>query len=130
MNTSAPSCRARDNCRRLPPHFGGTLYLAGLLLSVACNQRELSPVERGERGFMRHCATCHGANGAGLPTPGVQTPPANLASDEFQRSRSDADIKAVLKNGKGAMPALGRFMTEEDIDELILFIRHLPERRR
>lgn len=116
---------------RLLARFGGAAgFGAALLASISCESpRQSSELERGQRAFARHCASCHGPDGAGRPMPGLSTPPTNLAAPAFQSSRSDADLREVLMNGKGAMPPLGRLLSENEVTELIRFVRTLPPRR-
>lgn len=97
-----------------------------LALIVGCKSNEsLSPLERGQRTFMRNCASCHGANGKGLPLPGYATPPTDLTSDEFQSTRDAEAIRSVLLNGKGAMPPLGKLMSAEELELVIGYVDSL-----
>ena len=72
------------------------------------------------------CATCHGAggrgDGSGRP-PGVAMP--DMTSAAYQRSRSDADLHAVIKGGRGLMPAFGDQLSDLGIDELVKHVRTL-----
>ncbi len=71
--------------------------------------------------FQQNCAACHGPNGKGVAS--VHTPDfTNLA---FERSLSDQDITAAIRNGKagGRMPAWSGKLTEAEIDSLSSYIR-------
>jgi mono/diheme cytochrome c family protein len=65
----------------------------------------VNALPRGQQLFARHCATCHGASGAGDGAGGatLRPRPRNLAEHEYSRQR----LAAVLWNGVygSAMPA-------------------------
>jgi mono/diheme cytochrome c family protein len=48
--------------------------------------------------------------------------PRDLSDARLYQQRSDADLKAAIRDGKGAMPAFGAVLTDED---LALVIAHL-----
>jgi cytochrome c oxidase subunit 2 len=69
------------------------------------------------------CARCHGADGrGGVPVAGVE--PRNFRDAAFQRSRTDAELARVIKQGKGAMPAFGAIYDEPRIAALVQLIRN------
>jgi mono/diheme cytochrome c family protein len=72
------------------------------------------------------CASCHGnggsGDGAGRP-PGAALP--DLTQAAYQSSRSDAQIHAVIKNGRGLMPAFGDQLSDLGIDALVQHVRTL-----
>ncbi len=102
-----------------------TIGLCLVIASACKGQSDLSPSQRGERTFMRNCASCHGADGKGLPIPGYQVPPADLTTAQFQSTHDDAAIRSILMNGKGAMPPLGKLLPPSELDELIMYVRSL-----
>lgn len=92
--------------------------------------------EHGEKLFATHCASCHGDKGQGGAGTGVtfsrprQAPIMAPALDNpgFQRSVSDAMLKATLLRGREGTPmpsikALG--LNEADADDLVAFLRQL-----
>ena len=52
-------------------------------------------------------------------------PPRNLTDPEFQAQRTDEDLRLVLRNGKGAMPPFGVLLSEEQVRDVIAYIRTL-----
>jgi mono/diheme cytochrome c family protein len=86
-------------------------------------------VERGRATFLRTCSGCHGVGGTGgVPTPAFNqpaTPPRNLTDPEFQASHTDEQLMFVVKNGKGNMPAFGVLLTDEQMREVVAFVRTL-----
>lgn len=99
-----------------------------LALGSGCKSNaSLSPIERGQRTFMRNCASCHGSNGKGLPLPGYTTPPMDLTSEEFQSTRDREAIRTVLLNGKGAMPPLGKLLSPEELEHVVSYVDSLGQ---
>src|SRR5947208_6067862 len=64
---------------------------------------ELSPAERGKKIFLANCATCHQANGLGVPG---QYPP--LAGSEFTTGGSRRPAMIVLKGLQGPVKVKGQ----------------------
>ena len=71
---------------------------------------------------MRHCQTCHGAGGNGVP--GGALMPQDLSSGVWHQTRSDDQIRSILANGKNQMPAFG-YLSDEDHSSLIAYVRTL-----
>jgi mono/diheme cytochrome c family protein len=71
--------------------------------------------------FQQNCAACHGPGGKGLAA--VHTP--DFTNPAFERSLSDQDITAAIRNGKarGRMPAWSGKLTDAQIDSLSTYIR-------
>jgi cytochrome c oxidase cbb3-type subunit 3 len=63
-----------------------------------------SPEALVEATWRSQCATCHGAQGRGDGPTGPMVKATDLSNAEWQGKTSDADIAAVIKNGKGKMP--------------------------
>jgi mono/diheme cytochrome c family protein len=53
-------------------------------------------------------------------------PPRDLSNPEFHASVSDDDLRRVIRVGKNQMPAFGGLMGDEDLNNVIAFIRTLP----
>jgi len=66
-------------------------------------QAELSPRDRGKKVFAANCATCHQANGQGIPG---QYPP--LAGSEFTTGASRRPAMIVLKGLQGPVKVKGQ----------------------
>ncbi len=102
------------------------LVLAPMLgLLVACHHETPSDDARadGEKIFGNVCARCHGADGKGGIAAGGATAPRNFCDHAFQTSRSDQDLKTVIRKGKGGMPAFGDLFSDSDLDGLVLKLR-------
>ena len=76
--------------------------------------------------FAQACAKCHAADGTGgLPTAPGGPRPVDLTTDEWQRSRSDAEVTSAIRNGRGAMPPFADVLTGEQITTLTAHVRKL-----
>jgi len=91
-------------------------------------------LEEGERLYQKHCAPCHGpqARGDGRFFASDLSPaPTDLASAEFARSRSDADLVRTISQGSAAVgksnlcPAWGQTFSPTEIEYIVAFIRSL-----
>ena len=71
----------------------------------------------GEALFSANCAGCHGADGTGNG--------ANPDLTQSTESNTDEQLKDIITNGQGSMPAYGMTLTEEEIDDLVGYLHHL-----
>ncbi len=90
--------------------------------------------QRGAQLYQRHCVVCHGPNGEGGPGTGVTfsrprplpvMPPA-LNNPGFLKAASDQVIKYTIMHGRAGTPMpsfLARGLREEEIDDLVSFVR-------
>jgi cytochrome c6 len=74
--------------------------------------------------FKTNCAACHGADGRGQGPMGKALHVKDLASDDVQ-AQSDQDLKKIIAEGKGKMPAYKGKLADADIAALVTFIRSL-----
>ena len=51
--------------------------------------------------------------------------PADLTAAEWQRSRSDQEVFAAIRTGRGAMPPFEGVLTAEQISALAVHVRTL-----
>lgn len=64
--------------------------------------------------WQAQCSGCHGATGKGDGPNAAMFKPPDLTREEWQARASDAEIAAVIKNGKGKMPKF------EALDDVIV----------
>jgi mono/diheme cytochrome c family protein len=99
------------------------LPLALAIHLCGCRHIEKTPVQRGEGVFMRSCAGCHGPDAKGTHPPGFTTPPRDLTDPALQARLNDEQIKETIHYGKGQMPNFGAALPDEDVNDLVAFIR-------
>ena len=112
--------------------------LVMLLASVAAMLFFPHPVPKratpAERLYLTHCATCHGANGEGSWRATLfLMRPGNLADPRAMDSLSDEYLFLLIRNGgaplgKPGMPAFAYHLSDDEIRELIRYLRTLPKR--
>ncbi|MGP0591539.1 c-type cytochrome [Nitrospira sp. T9] len=98
------------------------IMMAGLAVAEAAD------IEKGKTLFRQSCGHCHGLDGKGDGEMGgyLNPPPANLASEQTQ-SQSDADLKAVIMNGRSgtAMVGFEGALDEAQFADLLAYLRSL-----
>lgn len=76
--------------------------------------------------FKGKCASCHGATGAGDTAMGKSMKLKDLGSAEVQKA-SDADLTNVIAKGKKPMPGYEGKLTNDQIQEVVKYIRTLKK---
>ena len=71
--------------------------------------------------YKSKCQVCHGADGKGSPA-GQKLGVTDFHSPEVAK-QTDADLIKVTKEGKGKMPKYDGKLTDDQIKELVKFIR-------
>ena len=71
-----------------------------------------------EATYTAKCASCHGADGKGKEALKTQ----DFASAAVQ-SMSDAELTAVITDGKGKMPAYYKSLKPDRVKDLVAYIR-------
>ena len=103
--------------------------LVSCLALAACSRSapaaERTPIDA-KALFAQACAKCHAADGSGgLPTVANGPRPVDLTAGEWQRSRTDAEIVAAIRTGRGAMPPFEGVLNPAQIDALAAYVRAL-----
>jgi len=86
-------------------------------------------VEAGKSIYAEKCALCHGATGHG-DGPGaaaLDPKPRNHTDGAYMNAQTNAQLHEVIKNGKGQMPAWGATLSDEQIDQVLSYVRTLAE---
>ena len=73
-----------------------------ILQMVETHRPDGTPLPRGERDYLVHCAACHGLDRAGFPLAGF---PSLIDVDQ---RRTPAEVSQLTKTGFGRMPAFDR----------------------
>ena len=101
----------------------GAIASAVALLAGACllGFPAKADVSGAETTFKAKCAMCHGADGKGKEAMKTR----DLSSADVQK-QSDAELSAIITNGKGKMPPY-KNMTPDQVKGMVTFIRSLKE---
>lgn len=101
------------------------------LLALGCGTGGASAGSGESRAlFGSVCARCHGPEGHGGAPTGNGPAPRNFTDPEFQRARTDAQIREAIVEGRsnGAMPAFGTTFKAEELDGLVALVRSFGAR--
>src|SRR5437764_14845987 len=93
--------------------------LGGRLIAVCSSPavaREAAATDKAK------CAMCHGPD-----CKGGKMGTRDFASPEVQKE-SDADLAGIIANGKGKMPKYGEKLKENEIKDLVTYIRGLSKK--
>jgi cytochrome c6 len=74
--------------------------------------------------YKAKCAVCHGPDGKGDTTMGKRLGVRDFHSAEVVKV-TDTELFDVTKKGKGKMPSFDKKLTDDQIKELIKYIRSL-----
>lgn len=80
--------------------------------------------------WVDHCASCHGLDGRGKTTLGLNLyPKAPDLRDAATQGLSDGELYYIINNGIRftGMPAWGSTHSREEMWQLVSFVRRLPE---
>jgi mono/diheme cytochrome c family protein len=83
--------------------------------------------------WTHHCASCHGADGAGKTKMGKKSGAKDLTSAEYQKGFTDDQLFAHLKSGEKdadgnvKMKAYADSMADDELKALVGFVRSLSK---
>lgn len=100
-----------------------------VLMLVAASLLIAAPVfgQEGANLYKARCAGCHGADGSGDTAIGKSMHMRALGSADVQKM-SDAELTAMITDGKGAMPAYKDKLSGAQIKDLVGYIRELGKK--
>jgi mono/diheme cytochrome c family protein len=113
------------------------LFIAGVALFLACSAA-YADSEHGKQIYSENCAPCHGVSGRGdgIGSRSLPVRPADHTNALVMSSRTDAFLRDVIANGGAAvglstfMPAWKGILKEEEIQDLVAYIRTLAVARK
>lgn len=95
------------------------IVVSGLFLAVAGARAEDTAAL-----YKAKCAACHGPDGKGDTAAGKKLGVKDFHSPEVAKM-SDAELFDITKKGKDKMPAYDKKLTDDQIKDLIKYIREL-----
>jgi mono/diheme cytochrome c family protein len=78
--------------------------------------------------YKTKCQSCHAADGSGDTPMGKKLAAHDFRSPDVQKL-SDADLIAVVTNGKNKMPAYKDKLTDDQIKQLVAYVRELGKKK-
>ena len=83
---------------------------------------------KGKTLYETNCLMCHGERGKGDGPLGatLRPPPTDLTGPET-RAKSDKELRTVIHEGRGVMPAWKFRLKEQDIQNVLTYIRALGD---
>jgi mono/diheme cytochrome c family protein len=131
------------NRSRIQNHFALFVSMAALATLLAPAGALAGDAAAGKTVYTINCLSCHGETGKGDGPVGAVLPPPSprdfsvgdfaFDTDEDGKPGTDADLKAVISKGAGAfggnqmMAPWGGILSDDDIDNVIAYIRTLKE---
>jgi cytochrome c6 len=102
----------------------GAMTLGAVLLGGICllSTPAKADVATGGATFKSKCAMCHGADGKGKASMAN----TDLTTEDIQK-KSDADLSAVITNGKPPKMPGFKSLTPEQVKDLVSYIRSLKK---
>lgn len=103
------------------PVRGAFAVFALFLCSVAAQG------QNGPATFKTNCTPCHGDDGSADTPTGKALKAADLRAPEIQK-KADADLAAVIANGKGNMPSFKAALSDAQIKGVVAYVRTLKKK--
>jgi len=112
--------------------IGTGIYYADLLRSAFLRNpipRSAESIARGRQQFAKNCAVCHGAEGRGDGAAATALPqrPDDLSKIASPPIFPDGVVAYRIVNGVNMMPAFKSTLSENEIWDLLNFIRSLKK---
>lgn len=103
------------------------LFRYGSVSLVAFTISTTTFAQTGADTYKAKCQMCHGASGEGDTPAGKAMKAVSFKSPDLVK-KSDADLIAATRDGKGKMPAYRGKLTDAQIEEVIAYIRTLQKK--
>lgn len=81
----------------------------------------------GAKIYAEKCALCHGPGGKGDGPGGaaLNPKPRDHTDGAYMNSRPNEELLTIIKTGKGAMPAWGALLSDEEVHAVLKHVRAL-----
>lgn len=101
------------------------VFFIAFLFLVGCGRSE-----RMEKAYAERCLSCHGGAGRGDGPVTAALPAAVPDFRDTVKNKNVAQIRSVIQEGKGLMPAYGPALTGAEIQDMVLVVRFLSQKGR
>jgi mono/diheme cytochrome c family protein len=98
--------------------------IVGCIAGAVAQDAKTSP---GQKVFQQRCAACHGADGSGDTMMGKQLQAKDLRTAEVQKLSVD-QMKKTVNAGQGNMPAFGDRLSDDEIAQVVTYVRTLGKK--
>lgn len=105
----------------------GQVGFAGFALVVALLFTPSARAQGGADLFKSKCAACHGSDGSASTAVGKSMKIRDFHSPDVQK-QTDAELTGIISTGKGAMPSYKGKLTDDQIKQLVGYIRDLAKK--
>jgi mono/diheme cytochrome c family protein len=100
------------------------LFSAAAILTVIVLTPSSTRAQTAAATYKAKCVSCHGADGKGNPAVAKTLGVRDFTSPDVQK-QTDAELTAVIQNGKNKMPAYAKSLQADQITGLVAYIRSL-----
>ena len=104
-----------------------TLLLANGWSTYASRSESPDPPDSAKTLYDAKCAKCHGSNGRGRTLRGKLDHARDFTDAGWQNDVSDERLFNSINNGRGKMPSFKKKLTEQQINELVTYVRHFRQ---
>jgi mono/diheme cytochrome c family protein len=111
----------------LSPIVLGALCLfaiAGAAIRVATPNASASAADA-RATYNAKCAKCHGRDGRGKTAQGKRTHARDMTDGNWQNDVTDERLFNSILNGRGKMPSFKKSLHENQVDDLVNYVRRL-----
>jgi cytochrome c6 len=107
-------------------HLRWWSYFVVVFLVSSISNHAWAQSGSGAATFKSKCILCHGADGSGNTPLGKQLQAANLRSKDVQK-KSNAELHKIVHDGQTNMPPFGDQLSDEQINQVIGYVRSLAK---
>jgi mono/diheme cytochrome c family protein len=110
----------------LGPIVLGALCLFGMAaIALRFTTTNVSAAADARATYNAKCVRCHGRDGRGKTTQGKRTHARDMSDANWQNDVTDERLFNSISNGRGKMPAFKKSLNENQIDDLVNYVRRL-----
>ena len=100
------------------------VFKLSFITLVLCGMAGSQQSATGERLFKNQCASCHSGNGSSSSQIARRQGMRDLRDPAVQ-ALTDKELLNIISDGKGHMPAYGKYLQPEQLSGLVRYLREL-----